>query len=157
MSLRRDHDSRGATPRSWDDGGAALVEFVLLAVVLIVPLAYLVLAVFEVQRAAFATSSAAREAARVFVVAPSSAQGELRARQAVSLAMDDQGLDGGAAALRIECLADPCLTPGARVRVEVDVAVGLPFVPWLGDGPAGSVPVRASHTQTVDVYSAVRP
>jgi Flp pilus assembly protein TadG len=157
MSPRCDRGPRAAALRFADDGGAAVVEFVLLAVVLIVPLVYLVLAVFEVQRAAFATSSAAREAARVFVVAPSSAQGELRARQAVSLAMADQGLDGGSAAMRIECLADPCLTPGARVRVEVDVVVGLPFVPWLGDGPAGSVPVRASHTQTVDVYSAVRP
>lgn len=48
-----------------------MVEFTLLAVVLVVPLAYLVLALFEVQRAAFATSAAAREAGRVFVVSPS--------------------------------------------------------------------------------------
>jgi len=134
-----------------------MVEFVLLAVVLVVPLAYLVLTVFEIQRAAFATTAAAREAGRVFVVAPSTAEGELRARQAMALAMRDQGLAPDSSSLAIECSADPCLTPGARVTVRVETVVALPFVPWLGRGPAASVPVRASHTETVDVYAAAGP
>jgi hypothetical protein len=134
-----------------------MVEFVVLAVVLVVPLVYLVLAVFEIQRAAFATSAAAREAARVFVVAPSSAEGESRAAQALGLALADQGVDERPTSLRIECDEDPCLTPGARVTIRVETVVALPFVPWLGDTPIASVSVDAAHTQTVDVYSASRP
>ena len=49
------------------DDGNAIVEFVYLAVLLMVPLVYVLLTVFQVQRAAFAASSAAREAGRVFV------------------------------------------------------------------------------------------
>jgi len=133
-----------------------MVEFVVLAVVLVVPLVYLVLAVFDVQRAAFATSAGAREAARVFVVASSSAEGEARASQALGLALSDQGLGERSAALRIGCDQDPCLTPGARVTVSVETVVPLPFVPWLGETPVASVSVTAAHTQTVDVYSASR-
>lgn len=146
---------RPAVPGAADDG-SALVEFLLLAVVLVVPLVYLVLSVFELQRAAFATTAAAREAARVFVVSPSSTEGEVRAGQAMDLAMRDQGLSPAGSALRITCEASPCLTPGARVQVQVEVVVSLPFVPWLGDRPVLSVPVRSSHTQTVDRYAEAR-
>jgi hypothetical protein len=134
-----------------------MVEFVVLAVVLVVPLVYVVLALFEVQRAAFATSAASREAARVFVTAASSAEGESRAAQALGLALADQGLDEDSASLRIECTASPCLVPSARVTVTVDAVVALPFVPWFGDRPLASVSVDSAHTQTVDAFSAPRP
>ena len=45
-----------------DESGTALVEFVWLAILLIVPLLYIVLAAFETQRAAYAASAAARSA-----------------------------------------------------------------------------------------------
>ena len=48
-----------------DDGGNAIIEFVYLAVLLMVPLVYVLLTVFRVQGAAYAVSSAAREAGRV--------------------------------------------------------------------------------------------
>lgn len=35
----------------------------------------------------------------------------------------------------------------------METVVALPFVPLLGRGPAASIPVRASHTETVDVYA----
>jgi Flp pilus assembly protein TadG len=49
-----------------DDRGNAIVEFVFLAVLLMVPLVYVLLTVFKVQAAAYAVSSAAREAGRVY-------------------------------------------------------------------------------------------
>lgn len=148
--------TRTVGPPKGDDG-AAMVEFVVLAVVLVVPLVYLVMAVFEVQRAAFATTAAAREGARVFVVSSSSAEGEQRARQAVELALRDQGVPVGSADVTIECSADPCLTPGATVAVGVRAVVPLPFVPWLGDRPAAAIPVLARHAQQVDQYVAAQP
>lgn len=142
---------------SGGDDGAAMVEFVVLAVVLVVPLVYLVIAIFDVQRATFATTAAVREAARVFVVSSSTGEAEQRAHQAVELALRDQGVPSEWATVDIQCLADPCLTPGAKVVVQVATVVPLPLVPWLGDRPTAAVPVRASHTQTVDMYVAVGP
>ncbi len=65
------------------DGGAATVEFVWLTVLLLVPLVYVLLSVFEAQRAAFAVSSASQAAGRAFVRAPDVVTAQARADQAV--------------------------------------------------------------------------
>ena len=46
--------------------GNAIVEFVYLAVLMMVPLVYILITVFRVQAASYAVSSAAREAGRVY-------------------------------------------------------------------------------------------
>nr|MBA2464590.1 hypothetical protein [Nocardioidaceae bacterium] len=56
--------------RHRDESGSALVEVTWLAILLLVPLVYVVLGVFEVQRASFGSTSAARAAGRAFVLAP---------------------------------------------------------------------------------------
>ena len=56
--------------------GSVVIEVVWLAVLLLVPLVYVVLAVFEVQRGAFAATAAARAAGRAYVLAPTPAEGE---------------------------------------------------------------------------------
>jgi Flp pilus assembly protein TadG len=55
-----------------EDSGNAIVEFVYLAVLLMVPLVYLLLTIFRVQGAAYALSSATREAGRVYVLSDDS-------------------------------------------------------------------------------------
>lgn len=146
---------RGRLARVNGDSGAAMVEFVVLAVVLVVPLCYLILEVFDVQRAAFGATAATREAARVFVRAPSTAEAGERARVAAGLTLSDHGIDLETGELDISCSASPCLTPGATVQVSYQTRVGLP---WL---PAGlsiaSIPVSATHTEVVDTYTEVRP
>ena len=139
------------------DEGAAMVEFVLLAVVLVVPLCYIVLAVFDLQSAAFGANAATREAARVFVRAPSTAEGERRAEAAAALTLADHGIDLDSSALLLSCSATPCLTPGATVQVSYRSTVRLPFVPVLGSREIASVPISATHTQVVDEYSEIRP
>jgi hypothetical protein len=52
--------------------------------------------------------------------------------------------------------ATPCLTPGATVQFTYRTRVPLPLVPFVTDEFA-SIPVTATHTQTVDQYSQVRP
>ena len=141
--------------RSVHDEGAAMIEFVVLAVVLAVPLCYLVLGVFEVQRASFGATAATREAARVFVRAPSTADAEARARAAAALTLSDHGIDLNSADLRISCSASPCLTPGERVQVSYRTQVPLPWLP--GGFGVASIPVSATHTEVVDTYSEVRP
>ena len=111
-----------------DDEGAAMVEFIVLAVTLAVPLCYLVLAVFDIQRAAFGASAATREAARVFVRAPSTVVGEQRAQAA---AVHHLGRPRGRAAARGPVdllLGEPLLDAGSHRSVHLpdDGGASLP-------------------------------
>jgi hypothetical protein len=140
------------------EAGAALVEFLGTAVLLLVPLVYLVLTVAQVQAGAFAVEGAAREAGRAMVTADSSAAGAERALAAADLALADQGFDAGDGSVSLECSTDPCLTPGATVGVRTRLEVPLPFVPAaLRDWVPLEVPVTATHVATVDEYGEVRP
>jgi hypothetical protein len=130
-----------------DESGTALVEVTWLAILLLVPLVYLVLAVYDVQRHAFATTAAARAAGRAFVLAPDVAQGSAAARAAAEVALRDQGVDAGDVDLRLTCRpAGDCLAPGSVVRVDVHSQVRLPLVPSALGGGAPSVRVDARHT-----------
>ena len=135
-----------------DDGGSASLEFVVLGVLLLIPLAYLLITVFSVQSAAYGVSAASREAGRAYVQAPAGSDPRDRAFAAASVALLDHGIELEPEQLSIICSADPCLTPGAVVSVQVDVTVGLPWVPELfGEVPA-SVAVHGKHTAIVDRF-----
>jgi len=114
-----------------DERGSALVEFTWLAILLMVPLIYLVLSVFEVQRGAYAVSAAARSAARAYSLADSDAAGREAAEAAVRVALMDQGLEGQQVDLDISCTPDPhhCLQPGSTIRVLIETHVDLPLLP----------------------------
>ncbi len=139
------------------DEGSATVEFVLFSLLLLVPFTYVLLTVFQVQRAAYATTEAAREAGRAFVTAPSSGEAQRRVDEAVALALRDQGLPATGLDVRISCSSQPCLTPGGTVTVTIQDQVALPWVPALLGRPAASVTVRAVHVQTVDAFRPARP
>lgn len=113
------------------DGGSAVVEFVTLGVLLLVPVVYLVLMLGRVQAAAFAAEAGARAAARAVTASDDEATGRARAGAAVALALRDQAFEPSTHGdeLRIACEASPCLTPGARVHTTVTVDVPLPAVP----------------------------
>jgi Flp pilus assembly protein TadG len=134
-----------------DQRGSALIEFTLLSVLLLVPLAYLVLAVFSVQRAAFGVTAATREAGRAYVTT-TDGDPTVRAQAAAALALRDQGLILPAGALRISCETD-CRTAGTAVHVALDYTVVLPVVPRaLGGHSLGGIPVRGRHTQLIDEF-----
>ncbi|MEP6462093.1 MAG: hypothetical protein ABJC62_01465 [Frankiaceae bacterium] len=141
--------SRRRTPRN--DRGSALIEFTFLSVLMLVPLAYLVLAVFSVQRAAFAVTAATRDAGRAFVTT-TDGDPTARAQAAATLALRDQGLSLPAGALRITCETD-CRTPGSAVYVALDYIVVLPVVPpALGGHSLGGIAVRGRHTELIDEF-----
>ena len=140
-----------------DDSGSAIIEFVYLAVLLMVPLVYLLLTVFRVQAAAYSVSGAAREAGRVFVSSDPSDDPGARAFAASSLALSDSGLTLRPDQLDISCSVDPCLTPGATVEVTIDYTVALPFMPrFLGERGPASVRVTSRHLEVVDRFRATR-
>jgi Flp pilus assembly protein TadG len=139
--------------RLHDDSGSAIVEFTFLSVLFLVPLLYLLLTVFQVQRAAYAVTAASREAGRAFVTAPSDDVGFDRAYAAAGIALADHDLDLDVGHMDIACTDTSCLSPGGRITVAMEIDVPLPFVPALWDGSfAASVPVRTTHVQVVDSY-----
>ena len=138
------------------DAGSGTVEFVWLAVLLLVPVVYILIAVFDVQRAAYGVSAASKAAARAFLLAPDIAAAHRRAEGAARLALTDQGLEG--ASISIVCLPRPgdCLTTGSSVRVVVRATQPLPMTPSaLGDQIA-PITVDSTHIEPYGAYRADR-
>jgi Flp pilus assembly protein TadG len=136
------------------DGGNAMIEFVFLAVLLL----YVLLTVFQVQRAAYAANAATREAGRAFATADSDAEGYARAYAAAAVALADHGMTLAAGQPAIGCSAQPCLTPGATLDVALDTEIPLPFLPRVLDGRApASIGVSARHVAYVDEYRRAGP
>ena len=141
------------------DDGSAIVEFIGLAVVLLVPLVYLVVVLGRVQAGAFAVEGAARSAARVYAGASSQEAAAGQARAAVLLALGDLGFPADPDAVtQVTCSADPCLQPEALVRVRVRLDVALPGMPaLLAEVVPARVPVEAESVAVVDRLAAVAP
>lgn len=140
--------------RAADDAGSASIEFLTAGILLLVPIVYLVVLVASVQSAALATEGAARQAARVFVQAPSIEAGEEGAARALELALADHGVTAEAR-VTITCRPDPadCLARRTWVTVRVDARVPLPLVPPLLEVRAPlAVPIEASSTQQVSRF-----
>lgn len=158
-------DSAGASPprarsvlpvaRLRDERGNAIVEFVALAVILLIPCLYLVLSLGSVQGAVFAADVIARDAARIHATEPDPARADARVRQMTADVLADHRIDADPdAVVTIRCSHDPCAAPGEDVRAEVRLPVPIPGLgPMLGgDGP---VRVGASHMARVDQYRDV--
>ncbi|WP_278236858.1 pilus assembly protein [Isoptericola sp. AK164] len=150
--------ARTRTASSGEEG-AAVVEFLGVGVLLLVPLVYLVVTLGQLHAAGFAVEGAARDAARAVVTADSAAQGAVHARAATEVALADQGFAvDGADLLQLECSENPCLTPGATVGVRVRYEVPLPLAPAaLQDWVPLSIPVEAAHVAPVEEHVAARP
>lgn len=148
--------ARRPTTRARDERGSAIVETVWLGVLLLVPLVYVVLTVFEVQRGAFATTTAARSAARAFALAPDDVTGERAAAAAARQALDDQGLEGTDVTVQVTCepFAD-CHSGTSIITVRVDADVVLPLVPDALGGGRPSFALDASHTVPIGQYQEI--
>jgi Flp pilus assembly protein TadG len=144
------------------DDGTAIVEFVFLAVVIMVPLVYLVAAVATVQCSSLAVAQAARDAGRAFATGDSAADARRRVVVAVRLAFAAQGLpdDGVLRFVRAggRCTGaaiTPRLLPGAEFTVCVTRRVQLPGVPTVLTGRG--IRVVGAYLVHVDDYRAAPP
>lgn len=145
-------------PAHRDDSGTALVEFIWLGLLMLVPLVYVMLTVSDVQQAAYGASTASRAAGRAFVLAPDTTTGHERAISAARIALADQGVDRDAVDVDIVCTPNPddCLTPDSTVTVVVSVRQRLPLAPdGLGEA-APAITVDSSHTEPYGTFREVR-
>lgn len=145
--------------RRGDQRGTALIEVTWLSILLLVPLVYIVLAVFEVQRAAFAVDAAARAAARAYSLAPSQGEAAARSRQVAAVALADQGLPLAAGVLDVGCRPSPgaCLTSGSVIEARLVYPVPLPLVPQALGGNTPSIRVEAEHQVPYGTFRESRP
>ncbi|MFN2539124.1 MAG: hypothetical protein ABR549_13385, partial [Mycobacteriales bacterium] len=82
------------------------------------------------------------------------AVGEQRARDAITLALKDQGATD-APHVGFHCQGRPCFGPGGRVTVTVTYWVKLPGLGAVfGDARRGAIKVQASHVEFADRYVA---
>jgi hypothetical protein len=138
------------------DSGSAIVEFVWLAVLLMIPLVYVVLTAVSLQRTAFGVTEAARDAGRAYATAGSDGLGERRAEQATVLALRDQRVAWQPEGRVVAC--GPCdYAPGSAFTVEVRTRVELPLLPrWLcGHDCLAGIEVSAHHTERLSCYSGL--
>ncbi|MCW2777520.1 MAG: hypothetical protein JWN17_1245 [Frankiales bacterium] len=134
--------------RLHDDGGNALVEFVWLAVVLMVPVVYLMLGVFDVQRASFGVTEAARQAGRTWVTSGCDQQ---RGDRAAALALADQHVTG------MPIAWPACPRPGQERTVTVRSFVTLPGVGALLPAHRGGIEVSGSFVAVRDAFQPATP
>jgi hypothetical protein len=150
MSLgeRRPTRFAGRAGGAWvgraEERGAAVVEFVVVFLTLLVPLVYAIVVMADVQRAMLATSSAAREVGRVYVTAGDRPTAAGRVGRAFAEVLGSFGLRPGQGRDRLvldaSCPAGPagCVDgfgPGAEVRVVVTWRVAVARLPFLVRSP----------------------
>lgn len=133
------------------DNGTAVVEFIFVGVLLLIPILYATLMVMRVEAAAMASTHAVREAARAFMMADTRAQGMQQARLASQAAMQDQGFTLHPDELHIDC-SIRCLEPGSPIRVSLDWRVDLPWLPPPLSGWIQGFPISAEQSLNVDSY-----
>jgi Flp pilus assembly protein TadG len=143
-----------------DESGNAIVEFVFVAVLVMVPLVYVIAAVATVQRTTLAVSQAARDAGRTFATSGTSAEAQRRVEAVVRLALANEGLPDdvelrvvAAGAACDAAAVAPSLAPGAEFTVCVIREVELPAIPSVLAGRG----IRAvgAYTVHVDDYRGV--
>lgn len=130
--------------------GSAIVEFVFLTVVVLIPLIYLVLTVGRIQAGTYAVTQAAREAGRAYVTAEAGEYAPARAHAAAQIAFADFGFDGE---LGLACDGLPCLRPEGRITTRAVVSVPLPLVPDFARAVVPlQIPVSSTSVATVDRF-----
>jgi Flp pilus assembly protein TadG len=130
------------------DQGTAIIEFVFVAVVVMVPLVYAIAAVAIAQHSLLAVRDAARAAGRAFATTDGAATPPLTVRRAldrvaaaVRISLANQGLPDDADVRFVaagagcdQASTTPTLAPGAQFTICVRRRLDLPGVPGLLSG-----------------------
>jgi Flp pilus assembly protein TadG len=128
--------------RRESERASAIIEFVFVAVLVLVPLIYLIVAVAVVQRSRLATTNAARDVGRALATSATAGQAEVRAQAALRAALHGQGLTPEEVELRYvdpgtDCqgpVTVPSLAPASVFAVCVIRHQPLPAVPTVLSG-----------------------
>jgi len=107
-----------------NEDGSAVVEFIALALPLFIPLAIFMANVQHDSSIQFQARNLARQVARVYVTSHSEIEGAQRVRTLEGVFMAEvfnQTSDISQPVIGIFCSASPCIKPGSRIHVEVEI------------------------------------
>lgn len=140
---RADYDHDHDEAHDDADAGRAIIEVVFLAVLILIPIIYLLISLIRIQAATLAVTQAARDAGRAIDTAPTIDDGIARARQIAAIDLDDQHIPSGNITLQFvspgtACTAEntisPSLAPGAVYDLCITTTLTLPGIPTILTG-----------------------
>ena len=123
-----------------DESGSAILEFIMIALPLFVPLAIYLNSVGSAAQSSTDLQNVVRQVARAFTTSPSEELASVRANEVLSVYQNQILPSHGSRAqlsLSISCESSPCLTPDSKVRVTIS------------ESPSGR---SASAVQVVDAW-----
>lgn len=136
-----------------DDGsqsgeeGSAVIEFLALGTLLLVPTVWFLLAVAQIQAASYAAVGAADQAAKMYTASGASEHSRTEhSEAAAAAALEDFDIPADHASVRRQC-SGSCDDEGSVVTYHVDVRVPLPWVPEFAGWEHRVVTVEASSAQ----------
>lgn len=127
--------------------GSAVIEFLALGTLLLLPAVWFLLAVAEVQAASYAAVGAADQAAKMHTSAVASAdERAARSEAAIAAALADFGISAERAHTSQHC-SSACDAEGAVVTYVVEIRVPVPLIPEVGGFEHRLVTVSATAAQ----------
>jgi len=138
-------------PRTRADAGRASIEFLVFAIVVFVPLVFVIQSLWSIQASAIATEQAARDAVRVFVQHTNLASASQASQTIATHIAREHGITQPLV-LQRSCQPTNCLAPGALVTIRVSTEVTLWQVPVFSGAWPVSVPVGAQASARVSTY-----
>ena len=135
-----------------DEAGSSLLESFLLGILLLVPLVWALSVLADLQRAALATSAAAREAGFEAARANDPLSADAAVRSAAHQALTDHGFDLEEA--EVAWSGPPGFPRGGTVEVVVRVPVEVLEAPLIGRVADSHVWVRSTHIARIQPFGS---
>jgi hypothetical protein len=142
------HPSAPAVAGAHPDDGRAIIEVVFLAVLLLIPVVYILIALLRLQGATLAVSQAARDVGRLIETSGATGVSSQLMHEVAGQDLRDQGIStdqmvlrttpAGADCTRSDSL-EPSYQPGATYQLCVVAVVSLPGVPTILSGSKNTV------------------
>lgn len=126
------------------DRGSAIVEFVALGLLLLVPVIYFVVALARVQAGSFAVVAASEQAAQAISVLDGKNLDSDQVREVAAVAVADQGFGAEDLSLTVSCSDGSCSRSGAVATVGAHLSVELPGIPGFAHARVATLHSRVT-------------
>ena len=132
INANQDAAAQDAAVHGKAEEGSAVIEFVFLAVMLMVPTIYALVAVSSAQSAAYASVAAGQQALQVIEERGLDEVSAPTAQAAAAFAAQDYGIPAEQVQTTLSCTGD--CTGRDHLSIEVRVGVVPPLLGWIGEG-----------------------